>query len=339
MASARGPRYQLFTGLALASVATMTLAGCPAVPGPSSASDIPNIRVNKNGDSGVTSIAQTIGLQYIDGTLTAPAALGSGGKIVGDEELGDITLDIDDNATEAEDATEAAGATEAADATESATATESASGTAAYRVLQSSPAELPVENAFVTVKSFEFKIIDQFLTKQTDDEGKFYFERVPIKTAFFLEAQFSKGGKRHQLFGLTRTGEFGARTALTMDVASTLTARVMMRMWQQGNFFFDFEKVSPKDYMPLLLNLRNVLRGGLPAGVTLDLTKVSLPVEQWDDKATPLVDADDSAVVALDKIAAQYSQIDRDIDRLYKAVNLAWGGSETGIIVRPAKIK
>lgn len=332
MASARGPRSPILAALLM--TAALASSGCPVVIPPVETERGPNVRVNGQGEPALAPVPQANFLQTIDGTMIAPAALGNGTRVVGEEDTGGVDIDVGDGT-----ATDTAPATDDADATDAAAATDEADASATYRVLQTTAFELPVEKALVSVKSYQFKIIDQFLTKPTDEEGKFFFAKVPAKNAFFLDASFVIGGKKHQMYGITRTGELGQRTSVTVDVASTLTARLLMRIWQQGNYFFDFRDLSPKDFNPLLLNLRNILRGGLPAGVSLDLTKVSAPVEPWDNNAVPLVDADDSAIVALDRIAAQYTQIDRDIDRIYRAANLLFVGKETGAVVRPPKIR
>jgi hypothetical protein len=80
----------------------------------------------------------------------------------------------------------------------------------------------------------------------------------------------------------------------------------------------DFRELSPKDYNPLLQDLRDLLSGGLPPGMTIDLTQVRQPDGPW----TLAKDQGDSAVVLLDQLRA-YPQIDYDVKRLADAIGRA----------------
>lgn len=304
--------------------ASCLLTGCPEAERrnvtPSAISQLPEVELNT---------------QRINGLIVGPAALGNGTRIPGSEDndgaFGEVDLGIpgDGDATGEADATDEADATGEADAS-----------SGSFRVLQTTPAELPVENATVSVKSYDWKAVNQLVTKRSDEDGQFFFNYVPAKVAFFLEGVYTVGDKKYYMLGLTRTGDIGETTEVKIDVPSTLVSRLLLRIWHISNRFVDFKELSPKDFNPLLLNLRKELSGGLPSGVTLDLSKVSQPVGEfkYDEQGQPN-DKSDSALKCLDQLAARYEMIDRDVDRLYKAMNKIFAGVEDGPLKRPPAIR
>lgn len=325
--------HLLLSGLVGASC---LLAGCPEqakkVTTPTAITQLPEPDLNT---------------QRINGTIVGPAALGDGTRITGSEEndgaFGDIDLDPEATeeaeATEEETATEEAAASDAT-ATDEAAASDAEASTGTYRLLQTPGVELPVENAFISIKSYQWKAVNQLLTKRSDEDGKFYFNYVPAKVAFFIEGIFTVGDKKYYMLGLTRTGDIGETTAVKIDVASTMVARLLLRVWHISNRFIDFKELSPKDYNPLVMNLRKELENGMPDGITIDLSKVSQPVGEFTYDANGLPsDKDDSALQALDKLSARNEMIDRDVDRIYRAINKNFSGREDGPLKRPPLLR
>jgi hypothetical protein len=195
-----------------------------------------------------------------------------------------------------------------------------------FRVLQLSGPNKAVENASVTLKGYDFKVLPLMPTKATNEQGKFKFRSVPSRVAFFLDTTYTLGGKTYREFGLVRTGDVTESTLVDVDVSSTLVARFLLRLMQYcgtpsiANHPIDFRDLDPKDYKPLLDDLRNLLAGGMPQGMPLDLTKVKEPDGDW----TAAKDKADAAVVFLDGMRgtsqAQYKQIEFDMRRLADAV-------------------
>jgi hypothetical protein len=188
----------------------------------------------------------------------------------------------------------------------------------AFRVTQAeaTAAEVPVNLGLVSVRGYDLRTIPELPSLYTSD-GDFYFTNVPSKIAFFLEANVETRERSFQLLGLTRTEETGKITKVRIDVASTLVARELMRMWQISGYRVSFKDLDPRDFNPLLLRLRKHIQNGLPAGVFFDPSKVAAPDGDWSFEK----DKKDSALVALDQIASREEVISREIDRLYLAVN------------------
>ena len=188
----------------------------------------------------------------------------------------------------------------------------------AFRVTQAvATPEKFVRNALISVRGYDLRSIPELPSLYSDENGGFYFANVPSKIAFFLEANVETKDQAFQLLGLTRTEEVGKVTKVRIDVASTLVARELMRMWQISGYRVSFKDLDPRDFNPLLVRLRKHLESGLPAGVFFDPSAVTTPSGAWSAES----DRDDSAIMALDKIAAQEDLISREIDRLYLAVN------------------
>lgn len=190
----------------------------------------------------------------------------------------------------------------------------------AFRVLTNG-ARKPLQNAAITLKGYDFKVTPLVGTKVSDKDGKFKFRAVPSRVAFFLDSSYAMGGQTYQMFGLVRTKDATEVTTVEIDVASTLVARFLLRLMQRAqtpnlvNKPIDFRDLSPKDYNPLLNDLRDLLAGGLPTGMDLDLTRVSQPSGDWTQEK----DDADSAVVLLDKLAG-YPQIRFDMQRLVREI-------------------
>jgi hypothetical protein len=78
-----------------------------------------------------------------------------------------------------------------------------------------------------------------------------------------------------------------------------------------------YADLSPKDFNPLLATLRALLRNGLPADIPLDLTSVHMPDGKWSLAA----DKQDGAIAYLNQLALRQDAINKEVDRLYQAVN------------------
>ena len=213
-----------------------------------------------------------------------------------------------------------------------------------YRVAQAFDKELPLKNAVITLKGYDWTVVPNLPAKVSDEKGKFTFVYVPARVAFFMDATYSHGGQHYQMFGLVRTLEASEVTVTTVDIASTLVSRLLLRLMQYAahpegiNHPIDFKKISPKDYNPLLHTLRDKLRGGAPGGLSIDLTSVRVPTGTWSLEA----DKADSAVVFLDRLAAQDPVISFQIDQLCEAVAVANGlnrrpGDTGSPLLRPAR--
>ncbi len=291
MTLARAVRRFVPTLVVVAAAAAGT--GCPAgtpiavsgsaVPGGSSDTRI-------GGSSGEGVVKDSMIFQLIEGSVAAPASLANGADTI-------VGLTIDEAEEEA----------------------------AKYRVPMFTLAQAPaptkaekvVQNALVSVRGYDMRTIPELPSLYTNPDGGFYFTNVPSKIAFFLEANIETRERTLQLLGLTRTEDTGKITKVKIDVASTLVARELMRMWQISGYRVSFKDLDPRDFNPLLLRLRKHLENGLPAGVFFDPSKVTTPDGDWSAEK----DLKDSALVALDKIAAKEDLISREIDRLYLAVN------------------
>lgn len=191
-----------------------------------------------------------------------------------------------------------------------------------FRVQQATGPRKLVENAAITLKGYDWKIIPMLPTKVSDGEGKFKFRSVPAKVAFFLDATYTLGGKTYRSFGLVRTKDGTEDTNVELDLASTLVSRYLLRLMQYAitpstlNKPIDFKDLSAKEYTPLLADLRDLLAGGLPQGFqAIDMSKVNQPGGYW----TLAKDKEDPAVVLLDRLTA-YPQIEFDVQRLTDAI-------------------
>jgi hypothetical protein len=190
----------------------------------------------------------------------------------------------------------------------------------AFGILQAAPpSDLPVQNAFVGVHGFDFKVISQLTNKYTSADGVTYFKYVPARIAFFLDAEISIKGQIYHELGLTRTPGEGLNSDVTIDVASTLVARELLRIWQMTGYFVSYRDLSPKDFNPLLATLRAVLRGGVPTDLKLDLSTVNPPDGPWSLEA----DRQDGAIFFLSKLAQRQPAVNAEIDRLYEAANIS----------------
>lgn len=208
------------------------------------------------------------------------------------------------------------------DGTPAATGAAAASGAAAaFGLLDELPAtggpDVPVHNAYVGVRGYDYKTIEQLPNRYTDPDGQTHFEHVPARIAFFLDAQVSVQGKNYQMLGLTRTPSEGLNSEVTVDVASTLVARELLRIWQMTDYNVSYADLSPQDFNPLLAVLRAVLRNGLPSDIPLDLTQVQPPSGKWSLQN----DKQDSALVFLSKLAQRQTDVNDEVNRLYQAVN------------------
>lgn len=286
-------------------LACVAATGCPAVTPVSPAGSLAPIdgqerSASSGGGSSDGVVSKNQIFQLIDGIVAAPATLANGAdKIVG--------LTIDQSEAEAAARGYRMPAFTVAQATATPAPAPSASG-----------AERVVQNALVSVRGYDLRTIPELPSLYTNADGGFYFKNVPSKIAFFLEAGVETRERSFQLLGLTRTEDTGKVTKVKIDIASTMVARELMRMWQISGYRVSFKDLDPRDFNPLLLRVRKKIENGLPAGVFFDPTKVTTPDGgDW----SPAKDATDSAIVALDKIAAQDEAISREIDRLYLAVN------------------
>ncbi|MDB5099318.1 MAG: hypothetical protein JWM80_3739 [Cyanobacteria bacterium RYN_339] len=288
-------RTALAIGLGLAVLAP-GLTGCDAlkklIPGLSSkASATPAPRASEDA---ATSIAdQHTFIQLLTVHVQAPAALGNGTRVEGSRQDG--TASPEPAAT-------------------------NAATPRPFGLLQAAVSpELPVLNAFVGVRGYDLKAIQLLPNRYTDDDGMTYFKFVPARIAFFLEAEVVVKGKTVQLLGLTRTPEEGLNSDVTIDLASTLVARELLRIWQLTDYRVSYADLSPKDFNPLLATVRALLRNGLPADIPLDLTTVHMPAGKWDLDA----DKKDGAVAYLNQLALRQDAINKEVDRLYQAVNFS----------------
>ena len=194
-----------------------------------------------------------------------------------------------------------------------------------FRVLHRGSRKV-VENAAVTLKGYDWKVIPLMPTKVSDKDGKFKFRSVPARVAFFLDSTYTVGGKTYRMFGLVRTKDATEQTTVEVDVPSTLVARYLLRLMQRAgtpryiNKPIDFQELSPKDYEPLLKDLRDLLAAGLP--LDLDLTDVAQPSGHYDP--TKPASEEDSAVRLLDQMAKstdrRYQQIKFDMQRLTREI-------------------
>lgn len=275
------------------TVAALAGTGCPSVAPVGVAGSLPPDQAadtRLRGSSSEGRVKDTMIFQLIEGLVAAPAALANGAdKLVG--------LTIDQSEAEA-----------AKYRMPRFTLAQAQAATAAEKVVQ---------NALISVRGYDMRTIPELPSLYSDENGGFYFANVPSKIAFFLEASIETRERTIQLLGLTRTEDTGKVTKVKIDVASTLVARELMRMWQISGYRVSFKDLDPRDFNPLLLRLRKALEGGLPSGVFFDPSKVTTPDGDW----SAAKDANDSALVALDKIAARDEAISREIDRLYLAVN------------------
>lgn len=279
--------------------------GCPAVAPVGVAASgaivgLPEDRQSSGGGSSEGRETKNQIFQLIDGIVAAPATLANGAdKIVG--------LTIDQSEAEA-----------AARGFRIPTFTVAQATPTPVPAPTTSKAERVVQNALVSVRGYDLRTIPELPSLYTNGDGGFYFKNVPSKIAFFLEAGVETRERSFQLLGLTRTEDTGKVTKVKIDIASTMVARELMRMWQISGYRVSFKDLDPRDFNPLLQRVRKKIENGLPAGVFFDPTKVTTP-DGGDWSAAK--DATDSAIVALDKIAAQDEAISREIDRLYLAVN------------------
>ncbi|MFN3432003.1 MAG: hypothetical protein ACK46X_18895 [Candidatus Sericytochromatia bacterium] len=187
-----------------------------------------------------------------------------------------------------------------------------------------------VVNGAITLKGYDWKIVPLMPTKATKAGGKFRFLNVPSKVAFFLDATYMVDGMTYRSFGLVRTSNGTEESVVEIDVASTLVSRYLLRLMHYSqqrvkdpavpgdvplNKPVDFKDLDPRDFNPLLQDLRDILGPGLPVGMSLDLSKVTQPSGEW----TLAKDKADPAVVLLDQLAG-YPQINFDMQRLADAV-------------------
>jgi hypothetical protein len=302
MATKRAILTPLIAGCAL--LASPLLAGCPALSG----IQLPGLPMATPKPKGATETTSDVVINapdasslLIKGTIKGPAALGDGTKIAATEDDSGGVPGFD------------------------ASASGDASGAAGYQVFRGSllatnAVELPIQNAMITVKGYDFKIIPQLLAKPSDENGEFYFRYVPARISFFLDAQFAVNGKSYRMLGLTRTQEPGTLTQVTVDMATTLTARELLRIWQLSDYRIEYKDLSPKDFNPLVLALRQELKNGMPAGL-MKAEDVLAGVKQPDGKWAIESDREDAGVVTLDALARRSTTVSREIERLYKAAN------------------
>jgi hypothetical protein len=190
----------------------------------------------------------------------------------------------------------------------------------AFGVLQAATTpDLPIQNAFVGVHGYDFKVISQLSNRYTTADGTTYFKYVPARIAFFLDAEISVKGQIYHELGLTRTPEEGLNSDVTIDVASTLVARELLRIWQMTGYFVSYKDLSAKDFNPLLATLRSVLRAGIPADLKLDLSTVNPPSGVWSIES----DRQDGALVFLSQLAQRQPAVNAEIDRIYEAANIS----------------
>lgn len=269
-----------------------SIAGCDAIkkllPGTSKVSSVTTTPTAAPDEYGAQEAHFTINLLTVH--VRGPVKLGNGTRIVGTTQDGILSPD--------------AGAT----------------GAKAFGILQNATAvDLPVQNALVGIRGYDAKTIPQLTDRYTDEEGVTYFRYVPSRVAFFLEASTIVNGKAIELLGLTRTPDEGVNSEVTVDIASTLVARELLRAWQITGYQVSYKDLSQKDFYPLLATLRSVFRNGFPSDIPLDLSTVSIPDGDWSLEA----DRQDGAVVFLDKLAQRNDAVRYEVGRLYKAVNFA----------------
>jgi hypothetical protein len=200
-----------------------------------------------------------------------------------------------------------------------------------YKLLQVPGGRKAVENAVVTLKGYDWKVVPLLGTKTSSPEGKFKFRQVPARVAFFLDVTYLVGGRTYRQFGLVRTGIPGDSTVVEVDLASTLLSRYLLRLMQYcgtpniANHPIDFRDLDVRDYKPMLDDLRAMLGNGMPNNIPCDLSRVGQPDGDW----TLEKDKQDAAVVALDQLRAydrsitpadRTSQLEYDVKRLADAV-------------------
>lgn len=279
MALARAPLTQLTLGGLMAL--SLALSGCPAVLAPETPKE-----TTVSGSKETVVGNGTMATLNVDGTIYGMADLTNDATIRAEEPNG-AQIDIPTG----------------------------------YRLLQLAGARKLVQNAAVTLRGYDYKVVPLIPLKVSNEEGKFKFRSVPPHVAFFMEANYTLGGKTYNEIGLVRTGAVSETNVVEIDLSSTLVSRFLLRLMQYCatpktvNHPIDFRDLDPKDYQPLLDDLRDLLAGGMPVGMTIDLTTVHQPAGDW----TLAADKDDGAVVALDKMRG-YKQILFDMQRLADAV-------------------
>jgi hypothetical protein len=270
--------------------AALTTSGCDALKAylPFLKTPLKTASAKPTEEPNPNSIDPHIMIQLLTVSARGPRALGNGTRIIAERQDGTTRPD------------------------------ETSSPAAAFGLLQDAAdsAEVPVQDAFIGIRGYDLKAIPQLPNRYTDEEGLTYFKYVPARIAFFLEAEVVIKGKTYKLLGLTRTPDEGLNSDVTIDIASTLVARELLRIWQMTDYRVSYKDLSPKDFNPLLATLRALFRGGMP-DIPLDLSTVRMPDGEWSaDK-----DREDSALVFLSKLAERQDQVNNEIDRIYQAVN------------------
>ncbi|MEB3330168.1 MAG: hypothetical protein VKQ33_13135 [Candidatus Sericytochromatia bacterium] len=207
--------------------------------------------------------------------------------------------------------------------------------TAPLRLLQAT-FEKPVQNALVTPRGPDLKLLGATTGAYSDAEGRFRLPGVGPLPCVFLEVRTRAAGRSVRAFAWARPREAQQAGGVTVDLAATLVARELLRFWQRAGQQVNFAALATADVEPLLLRVRRALAAGLPAGLAFDPSSVTMPAEAWSAQA----DAADGALALLDGLAASEPLIDREIDRLWLGCNAVLTGRrdpEQLAVVRPGR--
>ncbi|MEB3195732.1 MAG: hypothetical protein VKP62_00870 [Candidatus Sericytochromatia bacterium] len=183
--------------------------------------------------------------------------------------------------------------------------------------LQQMTVEKPLQDALVSPLGPDFNWAGGNPGAYTDEAGRFSLRFVSPSTTPFLDVRAHVGGRTFRMFGWTRS-----REGVTVDLASTLVVREVLRFRQRSENLATFNAIRDGDVEPLLLRLRRLLEGGLPAGLSFDPYSVSVPLGDWTQEG----DRADGALRLLDELARRDANVSRDIDRLYMACNVQFTG-------------
>jgi hypothetical protein len=182
--------------------------------------------------------------------------------------------------------------------------------------------EKPVQNALVTPRGADLKLVGATSGAYSDAAGRFRLPGVGALPCVFLEVRTRAAGRNVRAFAWARPREAQLGGGVTVDLAATLVARELLRFWQRAGREVNFASLATADVEPLLLRVRRALSAGLPAGLAFDPGSVTMPSDAWSAQA----DAADGALVLLDALAAREPLIDREVDRLWLGCNAVLTG-------------